>query len=581
LPILAQHPDLVATLAAEYDVPIAVLQGLLKRESAFGLTDEDGCTVDPRSAEEDRNELPTTVGVGPALRLSSLTTENLYPSNSIACEAATSRDGRLKASLSQWSLSEKIRLLFLGTDDVGVRSVGFPPQRLSRHEYVVGKEGIWHGLLQPGSARGAATVHIRAEFDRDGIGFAVERRWRFEGVEWIEEFHVHENGRRLAGREAGTWLNGFMPLRLIPLFAYDASDVLALMLSPLRRREALDRLYPSAFLADLVSSVRKEGMPAQRNVGIRRLKEHLSFEVTVSRRRWKHAVRMLSEAGDRIRPLESELAAAGKELDCLKELSGMPHLQQPPVRRRGKQQIAIPEPLSLSDPGTVGMSGAFQHDWNPRNGMSDRLAARSTELVADIDELRGRIEAARDDKNRWTEAVEVCSWRLRAYVAEEAIVAASSPAEVEEGDGLVRCLEDLTRRLRQRSRDAVRAALRSHCTLLDPSMGCLGGLELDDEGGLGVGSGRRPSDGPEAFIEERAAFLLMLAMQEASGCPMPVFATLDPRQVHERNLAWLEACYVPLVSRGTIILAGSECPDWLEEEGRMSIRFSDSAGVGI
>ncbi|MEE7462074.1 hypothetical protein MFUR16E_12585 [Methylobacterium fujisawaense] len=131
-------------------------------------------------------------------------------------------------------------------------------------------------------------------------------------------------------------------------------------------------------------------------------------------------------------------------------------------------------------------------------------------------------------------------WKLRAYVAEKALAAASQPSDLAEADRLVRCLEEFAKRLRQRLRARVRAALSSYASLIDPLAGCACELELDDQDGLQLTFGQRPSDGKGAFIEERAAFLLMRALQEVACCPMPVFAVLDPRQLHERNRAWLQ-----------------------------------------
>jgi hypothetical protein len=570
LPILAQHSDLVATLAADYGIPFSVLEKLLKRESAFGQGAADEGTTGLQDAGEDRNEAPSMAGL--TLRLVSLATENLCPLDHVTDASTMSDDLHLEIVPSVWSLPDLLKLVLLGTEDAGVRFVGFPPKELSRHEYVLGAADIWPGLLRPEPTMAAAYARIEARFDGDGMVIAVERTWHFEGTAWIEDLHVHENGRSHTGRDASVWLAGLLPRDLVPLFAYDASDILALTLSAQQRRRALERLYPLAFLAALASSVRDGGMPTEPSTADRRLKVHLSSEIATVRRRMNHAAHMHDVARNRIRLLENELAAAGRARDCLREIGGMQSPLKPILQRRGKPRIAIPEPLSPNGSDTVGISVADRRRQDGQGGISDRLAANLADLDTEMNELRGRIEAARDDEDRWTRSLEAYSWKLRAYVAEEELAKASRPLEAAEADRLERCLEELTERLRQRSRNAVRAALARYAPFLDLPAGCVCELDLDDEDGLRLGFGLRPSEGMGSFIEERAALLLMHALQEISGCSMPVFAVLDPQELHERNRTWLQARYVPLASAGTIILSSrhsSHRPDG----GRMRIHF--------
>lgn len=575
LTILDQHSDLVEELAREYDVPLRVLEQLLKRETALGRAATDSSPIRQQDAAEDLHGFLTRAGPGSPLRLLSLTTENLCPSSRVADDAMTPPDLRLETSGLELSPPDMLKLLLLGTEDVDVLTVGFPPMTLPRHEYVLGAPGIWPGLLRSILASPDATARIWADFDCDGNGFAVERAWRFEGPDWLEELRVHVDGICHVGRGAEAWLSGVFPSALVPLFAYDVSDVSALMLSQLRRRQALDRLYPAAFLEGLISSIRTEGM---RNGGTRRSRLNQDSEIAALRRRLSHAGRMQEAAENRIKSLRNEFAAAETAQRCMMESGGILSPREPTLRRRGKSSITIPEPLSRGGEDTVGASIVDRSPPDDRNDTSDCLSARLSDLAAEMDDLRGRIETALEDRDGWSRSVEACRWKLRAYVAEKTLAAASQPPELAEADRAVRCLEELARRLRQRSRDEVRAALSSYSSLLCLSAGCALELDLDDQDGLRLTVGQRPSEGMGAFIEERAAFLLIRALQEVSRCPMPVFADVDPRQLYERNRPWLKTHYAPLFHQGTIILSSSDSSGRLER-GRTRIDNPTPAGA--
>ncbi|MDH2312334.1 hypothetical protein [Methylobacterium brachiatum] len=550
MPIIAQHPDLVEMLAAQHDVPFAVLEELLKGEHRFDRAAADGMSSS-QDMQDDRI-LASTVAE-PTLRLVSLVAENICSANRISDENATLSDVRPESTPSQLSPPGLLRLLLLGTDDIGVRSVGFPPSRLTRQEYVLGATGIWPGLLRRDPASEVATARIEAEFDVEGARLSIGRTWRSEGTAWVEQLHVHDDGRCLVGAVAQEKLADSFPPHMVPLFVFECSDVWALMLSRARRTEALDRLYPSAFLKALAISVRGEESAIDRRNGISRLMRNLESEKVEVRRRRSRARHMRDVMSQEIRALTERLSDRERTRNCLRDLCGMQDRRKVQYQASERLRISIPEPLPSDPPGAVGSGYGDRRRPDEWDGPSGPFAERLANLDAEIGDLRSRIEAARSCGEDWTASAVDCGWRLRAYVAEEALAAASARKEAGESDRLVGCLEELTLRLRQRSRDAVRAALRSRAASLDPPTGCSCKLELDDEDGLQVEFGPRPSDGPGPFMAERAAFLLLRAMQDASGRSMPIVALLDPSRLHERNRAWLELEYVPSLPPEAII----------------------------
>jgi len=396
-------------------------------------------------------------------------------------------------------------------------------------------------------------------FDGAGGRIEVERVWHTEGTNWREELHIRKDGRSLTGCEANEWLYQVAPPEAVPFFVFDASDVAASMQSSSWRERAIDRLYPSAFVAALESALLEQAEPQSGHTDCRSATRRVEAGTAQARRHWHRAVRMRNDVRCEIDARLQVLADAEGARRRLGNLMGVPASS---ASDRGYRlpSITVPNPLGEVN-GHVAAPCAARNFRSRRTDIVRRhLAERLADLDIEIDDLQAAIETARRDERRWTELAEACDWWHHAVDAEPALAAAIAPMDTDSSGRLASCLADLGDRIRRRMCERLRLAFHGRVASLDLPPRCTYGLAFDDLGSFTLWCEPGLAKGPQAFVDERAAFVLMQAFRDASGRAMPTFAVLDPAEFDERNLEWLRLRHLPSIAGGGIVLMDPAVP---------------------
>ena len=162
----------------------------------------------------------------------------------------TGRNGAGKTSLLN-----AVKLLFLGSENEGMRRVTFGAPPLSRRSYVVGQPGRWYGVFNT-----SATIDTRARvalawFD-GGISFKAERSFKKDNTAlgFTETLTVTKDGKSVL--DAESFLMGLVPKEVVPFFFFDSEQIQSIANSEKggEQRE-IERLLGLSFIGVLTKEI--------------------------------------------------------------------------------------------------------------------------------------------------------------------------------------------------------------------------------------------------------------------------------------------------------------------------------------
>jgi DNA sulfur modification protein DndD len=171
------------------------------------------------------------------------------------------------------SLLNCIKLLFTGTTDDRVRTVGVPPRRLQPGPFVRGDGAAWSGILNSQGRELPASISITW---RDGEQrVTATRSWTPVGSSHVEDLIIdEESGNRVVREEAQKRLNDYCPREFVSFFFFDAEQIQELAdAGNDQRTQEIDRLLRLTYLdavRDQLSSLLTEYRRADLPVTVRR-----------------------------------------------------------------------------------------------------------------------------------------------------------------------------------------------------------------------------------------------------------------------------------------------------------------------
>lgn len=160
--------------------------------------------------------------------------------------------------MGKTSFLRSLKLLFLGIDSPGVRSVGTPPRQLGLRQFAVGDGANWSGLInrhavQRAEAEGrTVTARVRAEWTmEDGGTITAERSWTPTPTTVNESVIVYDGGERLVGEPAADRIGDLLPPEFVDFFFFDGEQIKELAENDDRKEIDFDRLLRVTFLKEL------------------------------------------------------------------------------------------------------------------------------------------------------------------------------------------------------------------------------------------------------------------------------------------------------------------------------------------
>lgn len=164
------------------------------------------------------------------------------------------------------SFLRSLKLLFLGIDAPGVRSVGTPPRQLGLRQFAIGDGANWSGIInrhaiQRAEAEGnLVTARVRAEWTmEDGSTITAERSWTPTPTGVNESVIVFDGGDRLVGDPAADRIGDLLPPEFVDFFFFDGEQIKELAENDERKEIDFDRLLRITFLKDLEDELAKIG----------------------------------------------------------------------------------------------------------------------------------------------------------------------------------------------------------------------------------------------------------------------------------------------------------------------------------
>lgn len=149
------------------------------------------------------------------------------------------------------SLLNAIKLLFVGTENVELRRVGYGSTEISRRNYVMGVEGSWYGVFN--RASNANVARVRLAWRHDGCETAVERRVTRNGNAFEEQLLVTQDGGQLSEERAKAFIAALAPSEVVPFYFFDGEQVQSFADAEQGREPAeIERLLKLSFIPDLI-----------------------------------------------------------------------------------------------------------------------------------------------------------------------------------------------------------------------------------------------------------------------------------------------------------------------------------------
>ncbi len=170
------------------------------------------------------------------------------------------------------SLLNAIKLLFLGTEDEGLRRVNFGGPPISTKHFVLGQPGRWYGVFNTGATGTDARPHVALEWESGGHRYRAERSFRRSPGGYEESLVATMDGRSIA--QPRELLLQLVPREVIPFFFFDGEQIQSIADAEVGREQAeIERLLGLSFVAHLIREVelymkekQRAGIPAQANL---------------------------------------------------------------------------------------------------------------------------------------------------------------------------------------------------------------------------------------------------------------------------------------------------------------------------
>ncbi|RAS14245.1 DNA sulfur modification protein DndD [Microvirgula sp. AG722] len=167
------------------------------------------------------------------------------------------------------SLLNAIKLLFLGTEDEGLRRVNFGGPPISAKHFVLGQPGRWYGVFNTGATGTDARSHVALEWESGGHRYRAERSFRRTPSGYEELLVATIDGNSIAQPEE--LLRQLVPREVIPFFFFDGEQIQSIADAEVGREQAeIERLLGLSFVAHLIREVelytkekQRAGIPAE------------------------------------------------------------------------------------------------------------------------------------------------------------------------------------------------------------------------------------------------------------------------------------------------------------------------------
>lgn len=154
------------------------------------------------------------------------------------------------------SLLNAVKLLFLGSENEGIRRVAFGGTALVPKHYVLGLPGRWYGVFNTSAADTGTRARVALEWSNNGRKFRAERSFKREHstiLGFVETLTVTEDGKPVP--DQASFLAGLIPKEVVPFFFFDGEQIQSIADSEIGREQVeIERLLGLSF----VNAVTKE-----------------------------------------------------------------------------------------------------------------------------------------------------------------------------------------------------------------------------------------------------------------------------------------------------------------------------------
>ena len=169
--------------------------------------------------------------------------------------------------MGKTSLLNAIKLLFLGAENKGMRSIGFPPRVLAPRQFVLGDGASWSGVInRRAHQQDPDTIaRVKVDWETEGDSVSAERRWRKHGAAYRESLIVFDGEARLTAAAAEERLQDFLPRDFVDFFFFDGEEIKALAeMAEGRKAVDFDRVLRTSFISELASELSRIARERQR-----------------------------------------------------------------------------------------------------------------------------------------------------------------------------------------------------------------------------------------------------------------------------------------------------------------------------
>jgi DNA sulfur modification protein DndD len=169
------------------------------------------------------------------------------------------------------SLLNAIKLLFLGSENEGIRRVGFGGVPLSQKHFVLGQPGRWYGVFNKFSRDMGDRARIKLSWRQGAQATTLERIFSVNVNGFSEQLIITHNGQVLVESESRAFLDNLAPSEIVPFYFFDGEQVQSFAdAEEGRERSEIERLLKLSFISDLLRELdtysknkRRSGLPEQ------------------------------------------------------------------------------------------------------------------------------------------------------------------------------------------------------------------------------------------------------------------------------------------------------------------------------
>jgi DNA sulfur modification protein DndD len=163
----------------------------------------------------------------------------------------TGRNGAGKTSLLN-----AVKLLFLGSENEGMRRVAFGAGPINPKSYVLGQPGRWYGVFNTSAGPTDARARVALEWLDDGRQFKAERSFKRENsaLGFSETLTVTADGKSVP--DEASVLMALIPKEVVPFFFFDGEQIQSIADSEIGREQVeIERLLGLSFVGALTREI--------------------------------------------------------------------------------------------------------------------------------------------------------------------------------------------------------------------------------------------------------------------------------------------------------------------------------------